>query len=139
MAGSFSDYLELKILDHVFGKTAYTAPATVYIGLWTTAGSLTDASDGTAATEVTGGGYARVAVTNNTTNWPNAASGSKSSGAAFDFGTASGNLGTINQMAVLDASSGGNILAWADLTAAKTVNSGDTYKFNSGDLTITLT
>ena len=29
---SFSDYLEDKVLDHVFGGTAYTAPSTLYVG-----------------------------------------------------------------------------------------------------------
>jgi hypothetical protein len=32
---SFSNYLETKVLDHVFGATAYTAPATLYVGLYT--------------------------------------------------------------------------------------------------------
>lgn len=32
MAG-FSDYLEKKLLDHVFGGSAYTSPATLYFGL----------------------------------------------------------------------------------------------------------
>lgn len=139
MAGSASDYLENKILDHILGATAYTAPGTVYIGLWTAA--LSDSSTGATAGEVSGGGYARFAVTNNTTNWPNASGGSKSSGAAFDFGTASANLGTITHFAILDSGTAGagNILYWADLTASKTVNSGDSYKFNSGAITVTQT
>lgn len=139
MAGSFADFLENKVLDHVFGATSYSAPATLYIGLWTTVGSLTDASTGSAANEVTGGGYARAALTNNGTNFPGASGGTKANGVAVDFGTASANLGTINQVGICDASSGGNLLAWADLVAAKTVNNGDTYKFNIGDLTLTLT
>ena len=32
MAG-FSDYLEDKVLDHVFGGNAYTAPGTLYVYL----------------------------------------------------------------------------------------------------------
>ena len=36
MAG-FSDYLEDKVLDHVFGGTAYTAPSTLYVALYTVA------------------------------------------------------------------------------------------------------
>ena len=51
-----TDFLEDKILNHVFRNVAYTAPATVYVGLFTTA--TTDAGGGT---EVTGGGYARQA------------------------------------------------------------------------------
>ena len=33
MAG-FTDYLEDKVLDHVFGGTSYTAPGTLYVGLF---------------------------------------------------------------------------------------------------------
>ena len=44
MAG-FSDYLETKVLDHVFGGTAYTAPSTLYISLYTAA--PTDSTSGT--------------------------------------------------------------------------------------------
>ena len=53
MAG-FSDYLEDKVLDHVFGGTAYTAPTTLYVALYTVA--PTDTGGGT---EVSGGAYAR--------------------------------------------------------------------------------
>lgn len=65
MTGSFSDYLEKKLLDHVLGGVAYTPPATVYVGLATEA--ITDATTGTTVAEPTGGAYARVAVTNNAT------------------------------------------------------------------------
>jgi hypothetical protein len=133
MAGSKSDYLENKLLDHVLGNTAYTAPSTVYVALFTA-----NPSDSGGGTEVTGGSYARVSVTNNTTNWPNASSGSKSNGTAITFPTATANWGTVVASGVLDASTAGNFLWWADLTASKTVNSGDTLVFNAGELDFTL-
>ncbi len=55
MAG-FSDYLEDKVLEHVFGGNSYTAPGTHYVALYTSA--LTDTGGGT---EVSGGGYVRKA------------------------------------------------------------------------------
>ena len=55
MAG-FSDYLEDKVLDHVFGGVAYTQP-TKHVALYTVA--PTDTGGGT---EVTGGAYARQSV-----------------------------------------------------------------------------
>lgn len=73
MAGSFSDFLELEVLDHVFGNAAYTAPATISFGLWTA--TLTDASTGATAGEPAGSGYDRVDMTNNSTNFPAAAPG----------------------------------------------------------------
>ena len=39
-----SDYLENKLVDHIFRATAYTAPATLYVALLTSAAN--DASTG---------------------------------------------------------------------------------------------
>lgn len=136
--GSFSDYLEKEILDHIFGGADYSRPATVYVGLWTSA--LSDSSTGSSAGEVSGSAYARVAVTNNSTNWP-AASGTtatKSNGTVITFPTATGSWGTVTYFAILDASSLGNILGWAILTASKAIGDGDTASFAIGDLDITL-
>ena len=134
MAGSFSDFLELEVLDHVFGAAAYTAPATVYIALFTVA-----PSDSGGGTEVTGGSYARLAVTNNATNFPAAAAGAKSNGTVFTFVTATANWGTVVAFAIFDAVTLGNMLCWADLTLSKAVNNGDTASFPINDLDITLT
>ena len=136
--GSFSDYLEKEILDHVLGGADYSRPATVYIGLWTAA--LNDASTGSTANEVSGGSYARKSVTNNSTNWP-AASGTtatKSNGTAITFVTATASWGTVTHFAILDAATAGNILGWAQLTASKAIGSGDTASFAIGDLDVTL-
>ena len=132
MAGSKSDFLELELLDHVLGNAAYSAPATVYVALYTAA--PTDAGGGT---EVSGGSYARVAVTNNATNWPAAAAGAKANGTDITFPEATANWGEVVAFAILDAESAGNFLYWADLTASKTINSGDTAKFAVGDLDVT--
>lgn len=132
MAGSKSDFLENELLDHVLGNAAYTAPATVYIALYTAA--PTDAGGGT---EVTGGSYARVAVTNNATNWPAASGGAKSNGTAVTFPTATANWGTVVAFGILDAASAGNLLYWADLTTSKAVNNGDTASFAVGDIDVT--
>jgi len=133
VAGSFNDFLELELLDHVFGAAAYTAPATVYVALYTAA-----PSDSGGGTEVTGGSYVRLAVTNNATNFPAASAGAKSNGTVFTFATATANWGTIVAFAILDASTGGNFLCWGDLTTSKAVNNGDTASFAVGDLDITL-
>lgn len=134
MAGSFSDFLELELLDHVFGAASYSAPATLYFALFTAA-----PSDSGGGTEVSGGSYARVGVTNNATNFPAASAGAKSNGTAINFGTATANWGTIVAAAVFDASSAGNMLAWGDLTTNKTVNNGDSAEFAANDFDLTLT
>jgi len=133
--GSKSNYLENEILDHVLGGGDYTRPATVYVGLWTSA--LDDTSDGDTAGEVSGGSYARVSVTNNSTNWPAAANGAKSNGTAITFPQATGDWGTVTYFAILDAATSGNVLYWGQLTSSKTIENGDTASFAIGDLDIT--
>ena len=132
MVGSKSDYLENELLDHVLGGGDYSRPATVYVALYTTA--PTDAGGGV---EVSGGSYARVAVTNNATNWPAASGGAKSNGTAITFPTATADWGTVVAFAILDAATAGNFLYWGDLTQSKTVNNGDTATFAVGDLDVT--
>ena len=105
---------------------AFTPPSTIYLALYTVAPS--DAGGGT---EVSGGGYARQSFT------LTAASGGASENSAdITFPTATSNWGTIVAVGIFDASTGGNLLMWADLTQSKTVNSGDTFKINAGDLDI---
>jgi hypothetical protein len=134
---SKSDYLENEVLDHVLGGGDYARPATVYVALYTAA--PTDSSTGSSGgTEVSGGNYSRAAVTNNATNFPAASGGSKSNGTAITYPTPSANWGTIVAFAIIDASSGGNILYWGLVTPNKTVNNGDPApSFAPGDLTIT--
>lgn len=132
MSGSKSDFLENELLDHVLGNAAYSAPATVYVALYT--GAPTDAGGGT---EVSGGSYARSAVTNNATNWPAASGGAKANGTEITFPEATGDWGEVVAFGIFDAESAGNLLYWADLTANKTINSGDTAKFAVGELDVT--
>ncbi len=133
MTGSFCDLWEEKILKHIFGILAYTALSTIYVGACT--GGVTEA--GVATGEPTGNNYARVAVTNNGTGWDfsQVAGVSKvQNHAAISFPEASGSWGTITDVFLADAASGGNILAFATLNEAKVVGSGDTLQFDAGDL-----
>jgi hypothetical protein len=59
-------------------------------------------------------------------------------GAAVEFVTATGSWGTVSHVGVFDALTSGNLLGWAALTASKTVSSGDVFRFDAGDLDITL-
>jgi len=135
MAGSKSNYLENAILDHVLGGGDYTRPATVYVALFTDSNTQTQRDAGT-VTEVSGSAYARVAVTNNSTNWPAASSGSKSNGTAITFPTPTGSWGTVTAFGIYDASTTGNLLYHADLTASQAVASGNTVSFAVGALIV---
>ena len=131
----FSDFLELEVLDHVFGAATYTPPATLYVALYTVIPTDANAS----GTEVTGGSYARVAVTNNLTNFPAASAGAKANGTAITFPAPTANWGVIVAFAILDAAAAGNFLCWGAITPNKTVNNGDPApSFAIGDLDITL-
>lgn len=138
MASTMSNYLQAKVLAYLLGDTSYTPPGTVYIALYTVA--PTNAGGGT---EATGGSYARVAVTNNTTNWP-APTGTSpttsSNGTAVTFPVATADWSSAANMVafgILDASSGGNLLWWGNLTENKPVLNGDTASFAATTLTVT--
>ena len=137
MAGSFSDFLENEVLDHVFGGAAYTAPATIYAAACTAA--VSDSNTGTTITECDYTSYARVAITNNATNFPAASGGAKANGTAITFPTSTGGADdTVTYIALCDAATNGNLLGWADLDASKVVGVGDTLEIAIGDLDITL-
>lgn len=135
---SFSNVYEGLVLDHLFGGIDLGGPdlerpATVYVALFTAA--PTDSGGGT---EVSGGSYARVAVTNNATNWPEASFGVKSNGTAITFPTATASWGTVVAVGIYDASPSGNLMIWGNLTTSKAVASGDTPSFAAGALEFSL-
>jgi hypothetical protein len=128
--GGISDYLRNKLLDAVLGA-GYTKPSTVYIALYSAA--PTGAGGGT---ELTGNGYARASVTNNSTNWPNASSSIKTTGAAFTFTTATGAWDTATHWGIFDASTSGNLLFWGSLDTSRTAENGSVLKFLTGEIDI---
>ena len=125
---SFTNFLETEILDHVFAGSAYTAPTTKYLALFT---AVADGEAGS-VTEVTGGGYARQTVAFTTSG------NTTSNNAAVEFPTATANYGTVTHVGVYDASSSGNLMAYASLSSSKTIETGDVFRVPSGDLDITL-
>lgn len=151
-AAALTDTAENKLIDFIFraqalgitGATAGagTGPATLYVGLFTA--TPTDVAGGT---EVSGGSYARVAVTSSLANWAgtqsagstsasSGTSGTTSNNNAITFPAPTGNWGSITGYAIFDAPTGGSMLIWAALTTPKTVNSGDAApSFAAGSLT----
>lgn len=138
---ALSDYLENKIVDHILRATAFTAPATVYVGLLTAA-----AGDTGGGTECTGGGYARAAVTSATTAWngthgnttgaSSGTDGTVENAATITFPTPSASWGTVTHWGVYDAATGGNLLFYAALTTSKVINIGDAVSFAAGALSL---
>jgi len=103
--GYKSTWLSNKILGLELGLTTWTPPATWYLALFTTLPT----PGGTGGVEVSTGGYARIAITNNTTNFPSPTNGQVVNGAAIACGTPSSSWGTIVGVALYDASTGGNM------------------------------
>ena len=132
--GSFGDFLEDELLDHVLGNAAYTAPANVYVSLSTA--DPTDDASGNA--EPVGGSYARVTVANNATNWPASSSGAKANGTAVQFPTATGSWGTVTHFAIWDAATVGNMLMHGALGSSLAITSGMAANFPIGDIDVTL-
>ena len=132
MAGGKGNYLSGKLLDLIFGNTAYVVPTTIYIALYTAMPSGTGGG-----TEVTGGGYARVAVPNDVAHWPNQSGGVKVNGQDIDFGSASADWGTIVGAAAWDALTSGNELYWGPFISPVAVLNGNSFKVASGGATFT--
>ena len=126
---SFTNYLETEILDHVFGGSAYTAPSTLYLGLFTAAPGETGGG-----TEVTTSGtaYARQSVAFTTTG------NTTSNSSSIEYATATASFGTVSHVGVFDAATGGNLMAYATLSSAKSIDTGDVFRVPLGDLDITL-
>lgn len=131
MAGSKTDALEQRILDHIFkgGATpALTALSTVYVALYTAV-----PSDAATGTEVSGSSYARQAVA--AAAWTRTAS-SISNNAEVAFPAVTASAYTVVGWAIMDAVTTGNQLYWGDCTST-TMNVGDIPRFAPSALTIT--
>lgn len=124
---SLSDTFETTTLKWLLTADAVTRPTAWYIGLFTAAPS--DAGGGT---EVSGGSYARKSVAFTVSG--NLATNS----AAVEFDVATADWGTITSVAVFDAVSGGNMIAYATLTASKTIANGDVLRIPLNELDITM-
>jgi hypothetical protein len=130
MAGSLTNYGESKVLAHLFGGTTYAPVATWYIALFSVA-----PTDTTAGTELTGGGYSRAAVTNNTTNFP--AANPTVNGADITLFTSSGTHSAV-AMGFVDAASGGNLVAYSTLTTPQSIVNLDVVRIVAGQLSVSL-
>lgn len=129
---SFSDYTENLVLNWLLTTNSVTRPTAWYVGLFTAA-----PSDTGGGTEVSGNAYARK-VTGTMTVSGTATTATND--AAIEFAAASGgNWGTITHAAIFDADTAGNMLAWAPLTTARTINDGDAFRIPATSLTVTLT
>jgi hypothetical protein len=148
-AAALSNYLQNKLIDWFLRAQTYSPVGTVYVALATVAPVAGNTT--ACGTEVTGGSYARVAVTSSLANWAgtqsagstaasSGTSGQTSNNATITFPAPTANWGTVVGFCLMDASTVGNMLIFAPLTTSKTVNNGDAApSFAIGALTYTIT
>lgn len=131
---ALSDSAEKLVLDFLMTSGTATRPTAWYVALYTSAPN--DASTGsTGGTEVSGNGYSRQSVTFAAASSPG---GTTTSTNAQSFTASGGDFGTVTHMAIIDASSGGNMIWHGALTTSRTVSDGDTLTFSAGNIDLTL-
>ena len=123
-----SNFLENALINATLRNTTYTSVATVYVSLWTS-----NPGDDASGTEVSGGSYARTAVT-----FGAPSNGASTNSADVTFPTATGSWGTVGWIGINDAATSGNLLYHTALDTAKAIDSGDIFKISTGNLSVTL-
>ena len=123
-----SNFLEDALINATLRATTYTSPATVYVSLWTS-----DPGDDASGTEVSGGSYARTAVT-----FGAPSNGVTTNSADVTFPTATASWGVVGWIGINDASTSGNLLYHSPLDTSKTIDTGDIFKIATGNLSVTL-
>ena len=130
---SASNYLELEILDHIFGNGTYTPATNIFVALLTATPDDTDT--GSTITEATYTGYARKSTAGS--DWNTASAGAIDNANAITFDACTGGSSTITHFALCDASTAGNVLFWGALSSSFAVSDGVTPSFGAGALDTT--
>lgn len=133
---SASDFKRVYILKYQFRNTAPpTPPTSLYVALFT----VTPASSGAGGTEVTGGSYARVAVTTGTSGsgagsgWTDpTATNSSTNVADTVFPTATAPWGTVVSAGLYDAPTGGNLYDIGLPPGSTVISTGATPRIPAG-------
>jgi hypothetical protein len=126
---SFSNTFETRVLTWVFTSSSATRPTAWYMALFTS-----NPADDASGTEVSTSGtaYARQSATFTVSG------DTASNSAAIEFPTATASFGTVSHVGVFDASTGGNLIAYAALSTSKAIDTGDVFRIPSGDFDVTL-
>ena len=131
-----TDYLEAKVLDTIgslgsldLSSGTVTAGTGGFIGLFT--GAPSDAGGGT---EVSGGSYARYAVT--ASGFGAASGGAITNSSEFKWADATANWGTVTHVGLFDAATGGNLIVYGNLSSGVAINNGDIFKIPASGFTI---
>jgi hypothetical protein len=136
MPGSKSAYLENALLNHALGAQVWTPPTVIYVAL--SSALYDEDAYGTAFSELAGNGYGRVAMANNTTNWPQSfGTSQKKNGITITFPAATNVWAEVKSFYLLDAMTAGNALWGGDLANPRILQAGDTASFAPNSIVIT--
>lgn len=114
-ASGKSNYFISKFENFIWNAAAYTPATSLDFALWTSA--LSASSTGATAGECSYSGYARVAVTCNTTNFPTSSGGAAiANGTTITFASNGGGSQTATYIAVLEHGTN-NILYWGSISS----------------------
>lgn len=105
---------------------------TVYLALF-----LSNPGADASGVEVTGGGYARQAITMSAPSVVNGKETSSNS-AAVNFPAATSDWGDVHSWGIFSAATGGTLLWFGDFTRPKTIEKYDVERVPAGDLVVTL-
>ena len=121
-----SDFLENKLVEHVFRANTFVSPAGVYVGLFT--GNPGEDGNGP---ELIGNGYARKQA-----SFAIPVDGVALNDADVIFDPATSNWATVTHLAIYDAPTGGHVLFYGALSAPITISSGNNFRLPTGNLAV---
>ena len=127
---AFTDYLEDRVLRHVFLQDSFTGPGAIYVALY-----KDDPGDDISATEHSGGGYERARIK---FQLASGTTGSIINSEDVVFPVATENWVTVNYVALFDSKTGGNPLVHAKLGSPVDIAKDDSFLISSGNFTIVL-
>lgn len=88
--------------------------------------------------EPAGGAYARLQINNVALAFTAAAAGATSNNEEWAFAAATADWGLVTALVIMSLAAAGASLFYGNLTVAKTVQNGDTFKFAAGALDVSL-
>lgn len=131
MPGSWSDYAEAAILNHLFGGIPWNIVPTWYLGYMVgTPGETTPGA------EPNSGNYARVPLANTTANFPVTSNQIKTNANEHTFQRATANHGLVQAVGFWDSPSSGNMVAYCPLAQPVQVEINDAFRLPPGAFTL---
>lgn len=127
---ALSTYLRNALRDWTRSTAFPSDPSTLYLALFTSA-----TGPGSEGTEVSGNNYSRISITI-PGNLSTDGDGRWVNGTELQSAIASGSWGTVTHVALYDASSDGNRVAYAALASPRAVGSGQRLSFAAGALVL---